>query len=247
MSMPRVVASEVLDHLPAGDPAAQRSRRDLLRVHAAMGTRAIVSREWQALVSPHRASRPLQVLEIGAGDGRMLLGVARMLAPAWPRVHLSLLDHQQLVSDATLAGFTELGWAVRVKAVDVFDWAASPDVAAPSRPSTRWDLVSANLFVHHFQGGPLGALLSAVAAQADRFVACEPRRSLWALAGSRLVGVLGSNAVTREDAVLSVRAGFRGRELTRLWPGPTADWQSREHAAVLFSHCFATCRRELAP
>ena len=60
---------------------------------------------------------------------------------------------------------------------------------------------------------------------------------------SRLVGALGANAVTREDAVLSVRAGFRGAELSALWPGDAAAWQLDEHAAAAFSHVLRAVRR----
>ena len=35
---------------------------------------------------------PLRVLEIGAGDGSLMLGIAQALAPAWPKVELTLLD-----------------------------------------------------------------------------------------------------------------------------------------------------------
>ena len=231
----RVVTVETLDHLAAGDPAARRSRRDLLRVHRAMGTRDIVARGWQALLPSHR-SAPLKVLELGAGDGRLLLGVARALAPAWPPVRLTLFDRQDIVSPATLAAYAELGWAAEVAVADVLDWAA-PNEAAPA-----WDLITTTLFLHHFQGAQLAAVLAAVAARSQRFFACEPRRAWPALAGSHLVGALGANAVTREDAVLSVRAGFRGHELSALWPGGSFAWQCHEHAAGLFSHCFSARR-----
>ncbi|HEU4708590.1 MAG TPA: hypothetical protein VFS17_04690, partial [Methylophilaceae bacterium] len=78
------------------------------------------------------------------------------------------------------------------------------------------------------------------------FVACEPRRSWFALGGSRLVGLLGANDVTREDAVLSVKAGFRERELSSLWPHAGHSWELHECAAGLFSHCFIATRSDRA-
>jgi hypothetical protein len=85
-------------------------------------------------------------------------------------------------------------------------------------------------------------VLKAIAATTDELIACEPRRGWRALAGSHLVGVLGANAVTRTDAVLSVQAGFRERELTALWPR-TSDWSLQEEASGPFSHCFRATRR----
>jgi hypothetical protein len=110
----------------------------------------------------------------------------------------------------------------------------------PDAPQRRWDLVTTSLFLHHFEADELAALLTALAPRADRFFACEPNRAWLAWAGSHLVGVLGANAVTRQDAVLSVRAGFRGQEISAHWP--RGGWQTREYAAGLFSHCFSARR-----
>ncbi|MGZ8982257.1 MAG: class I SAM-dependent methyltransferase, partial [Burkholderiaceae bacterium] len=190
MTLPRVVARETLDHLPVDDPAARRSRRDLVRVHRAMGTRSIVMRGWQSLVSSERAKAPLKILEIGAGDGTLLLGIARSLAPAWPRVQLTLLDRQDIVSAATLEGFSDVGWSAKVEVADVLEWAARDEGRAP-----RWDLITTTLFLHHFESPQLDALLAQVASSANRFFACEPRRAWLALAGSHLIGAIGANAV----------------------------------------------------
>ena len=241
--MARRVAPETLDQLAPADPAAIRSRRDLIRVHRVMGTRAILARGWQDLVSGGVARLPLRILELGAGDGSLLLGVARELAPNWPCVHLTLLDQQDIVSPATLAAYAALGWTVQVQRDDVLAWAARPDEALLGAGLQRWDLISTALFLHHFEGDPLDRLLAAVASRTDRFFAYEPRRSFMSLSGSHLVSLLGANAVTREDAVLSVHAGFRGEEISAIWPRrATSSWNTREFAAGLFSHCFSACR-----
>jgi len=243
--MPRIVAEERLDHLAPEDPAARRSRRDLVRVHRAMGTHSIVSRGWRSLLSPESARAPLRILEIGAGDGSLLLGVARSLAPHLPPVQLTLLDRQDIVSPTTLAGYAELGWSAQVQVADVLTWAAVPN-EAPGTASPRWDLITTTLFLHHFEGGPLDLLLASVASRSDRFFACEPKRAWLPLAGSHLVGAIGANAVTREDAVLSVHAGFRDNEITAAWPRTCGAWHTREFAAGLFSHCFSARRTGIA-
>lgn len=243
--LPRVVADETLDHLPPDAPEAQRSRRDLLRVHRAMGTRSIIAKGWRALLSDRltrpasrqgTAATPLRVLELGAGDGSLLLGLARTLAPGWPPVQLTLLDRQAIVSPATLAAYAALGWQAQVAVADVLDW------AAPSADDTPFDLITTTLFLHHFEGAALQRLLAAVARRTERFFACEPSRGWLALAGSHLIGAIGANAVTREDAVLSVHAGFRGDELCAQWPADASGWHLREYRAGLFSHCFSARR-----
>jgi len=240
--LPRIVADETLDHLAPDDPAAMRSRRDLVRIHHAMRTRSIVARGWRGLVSPERARAPLRILEVGAGDGSLLLGVARSLTPRWPRVELTLLDRQDIVRPGTLAAYAALGWSAQVQVADVLAWEALPGDGLPGTLPPRWDLISATLFLHHFAGGPLERLLAGVASRSERFFACEPRRSWLPLAGSHLVGAIGANAVTREDAVVSVHAGFRDQEIAALWPLGGHDWQLQESAAGIFSHCFSARR-----
>ena len=230
----RVVAPETLDGLSEADPAAQRSRRDLQRVHRAMGTRRILAKALRGWLAPNAEGRPLRVLELGAGDGTLMLGVARALATDASPVELTLLDRQDLVAPGTRRAYAALGWRVVPRVVDVVDWVANG-------ADERWDVIVANLFLHHFEGEALSALLAACGARCDRFFACEPRRARLALGASHLVGFIGANAVTREDAVLSVHAGFRDAELSALWPQASA-WRLEEHPAALFSHCFRATR-----
>jgi hypothetical protein len=248
-TMARRVGAEVLDALAPGEPAAIRSRRDLARIHRAMGTRSILLRALRGWMPAAGSAEVLHVLEIGAGDGRLLLGLARALAPDWPPVALTLLDRQDVVAAATIAEYSRHGWRASARAVDVFDWAApGADPLLSGAGQGRWDLVVANLFLHHFRGPQLAGLLGAVAGRADRFLACEPRRGPLALAASHLVAVLGANAVTRADAVSSVRAGFAGRELLALWPVADRDaWELQEAAARPFSHCLRARRLAAGP
>lgn len=238
--LPRIVQAETLDGLAEDDPDAMRSRRDLRRVHRVMGSCSMLSRILRAWALPR--GRALRVLELGAGDGSLMLRVARALAPRWPRVELTLLDRQALVGPATLRRYASLGWTATTSRTDVLDWAAAEPRADAGGSGPRWDVIVANLFLHHFPERELAGLLRAVAARCDHFVACEPRRARSALVASHLIGAIGANAVTREDAVLSVHAGFRGRELSALWPADGSAWTLRERPAGAFSHCFHAVR-----
>jgi hypothetical protein len=110
MTMSRVVARESFDCLPEDDPSAMRSRRDLRRVHHSMGTRSIVLRALRGMNVQCRDSAPLRLLELGAGDGSLMLGVARAIGDSWPRVALTLLNRQSLIGSATITSYAQLGW-----------------------------------------------------------------------------------------------------------------------------------------
>jgi hypothetical protein len=228
--MRRRVEAETLDHLPEDDPSAIRSRRDLRLINRIMGNAAILD----SLLHSSLARPPSHIAELGAGDGSLLLRLAKRRAREWPGVTLTLVDRQNLLSAPTQAAFADLGWTVHAAAMDVFSW-------LEREKHSRYDAVIANLFVHHFEADALSRLFRAIAQIAECFVACEPRRAPVALLGSHLVGAIGANAVTRRDAVLSVHAGFRDRELSALWPH-NGEWRTSENAARLFSHTFAAVR-----
>jgi hypothetical protein len=229
---PRRVMPEILDQLPAGDPRAIRSRRDLRVVNRIMGSCSLLVRALGSTVPTKR----MRLIELGSGDGTLTLRLARRLARRWPKISIVLLDREPAVSAATLAAFNDLGWSAEVVAADVLDW-------FEETPRDPQSVIFANLFVHHFAGERLTRLLEVAARCSRFFVCCEPRRSKLALAASRLLGLIGCNAVTRHDAVVSVHAGFRDRELSMLWPKDrSVGWRLDEHAAGAFSHLFVAAR-----
>jgi hypothetical protein len=230
---PRRVMPELLDELPASDSRARRSRADLRRINRLMSALTWLKRGL-ALASP---GPPRALVELGAGDGSLALRLARSLAPSWPGLRLTLLDLEPSVSPATADAIRACGWTLDVVAADALDWLAAPHAG-------RVGVVLANLFVHHFAGERLERLLSGIAAAADAFVCVEPRRARLALVGSHLLGLIGCNDVTRHDAVVSVHAGFRDREIGAAWLEACASgWTLHEAAAAPFSHLFVA-RRE---
>ncbi|MDB6016896.1 MAG: class SAM-dependent methyltransferase [Pedosphaera sp.] len=231
--MKRVIEPEWLDDLPPDDPGAVGSRQDLRRLNSLMGH---VTSLRQLLQAAERSQPPRRMIELGAGDGTLMLRLARQLAPKWPGVQVVLVDGKHAVAVETRAGFQDLGWSVEIVTADVFDWLRQP----ATEPA---DAMIANLFLHHFSSPQLSELLHLAADRTRVFVACEPWRSQFALAFSRMLGLIGCNAVTRHDAVVSVRAGFADQELSSLWPA-RPQWQLRERTAGLFTHAFMAERSQ---
>jgi hypothetical protein len=220
----RRVEPELLDSLPHDDAAAMMSRHDLARINKVMRAQRLMAERLRALPQPRT------LVDLGSGDGRFLLGVARRLD--WYKVKAVVLDRQDIVSVKTRRAFNALGWRCEVVTGDVFESLPRIEPGA---------VITANLFLHHFDDAALEKLLRLAAEKCDAFIACEPRRTASALFASKLVGLIGANAVTRHDAVASVRAGFSGRELSQAWPeGP---WLRHEEACFPFSHCFSAMRQ----
>ena len=220
-----MVEPEWLDELPAADQRAVRSRGDLARLNLLMGHAGIMAGLFQQAIGERRGTH---VAELGAGDGSFTQKWIQCLPPELRPARVMLVDRAGLVSQRTREKFAQIGCEVTVRQADVFDWLAAAEPA---------EVIGANLFLHHFAEPDLVRLLGQVALHCQCFIACEPRRSLTSLAASRLLGLIGCNGVTRHDAVISVRAGFSGQELSQRWPrnGP---WVVTERKAGLFSHAF---------
>jgi hypothetical protein len=224
MSFPRRLETELLDVLPADDPAAMRSRRDLKFLNAVMLHPAIMARRMRR----HAVHAPRRIIELGAGDGSLMLRLGRRLARHWPGVSTILVDRQDIVPHETRQAISSLGWREERVTQDVFDYLATAEPA---------DIIVANLFLHHFQPKQLADIFTRCAKLAPILIALEPRRARLPLLGSRLIGLLGCNHVSRHDAVASVRAGFRDRELSQLWPHQPG-WNFDEGSVGLWTHCF---------
>jgi SAM-dependent methyltransferase len=225
----RVLEPETLDHLAPDDPRAVRSRRDLVRINAIMGARRVLRRAI-GRACPAFGARPLRVVEIGCGDGLLLLDLARRMPAGAAPVELVLLDRAPIVEPATLAAYAAAGWRAAPRTADAMDWADGGPV----------DLVVANLFLHHLEPDALARLFADAARRGTAIAAVEPRRSRFALLFAHLVAFVGANDVTRRDAVLSVRAGFRGAELASLWPAAEPRrYRLDEREDGPFSHAFA--------
>lgn len=218
----RRVDPEWLDELPADDPRAVRSRHDLRVMNRIMRHAATI----RGFLIRHLKTDAPTLVELGAGDGTLLLD-------ALPKTHsagrIVFVDRQPVVSAGTIARYAARGFAASLETADVFDWLGTK--------GSTCDAIVANLFLHHFESPRLVELLALASRRTKLFVACEPRRARLPLAGSRMLGLIGCNDVTRHDAHVSVRAGFIGSELSQLWPAG-AEWRLEERKAGLFSHLF---------
>jgi hypothetical protein len=135
MTFPRRLETELLDVLPADDPAAVRSRRDLRRLNEVMLHPAIMARR----MLRHSVDAPRRIIELGAGDGSLMLRLSRRLARHWSGVATILVDRQDIVTHETRQAISNLGWRENLVAQDVFEYLA---IAEPA------DIIIANLFLH---------------------------------------------------------------------------------------------------
>jgi hypothetical protein len=231
MPQARCVKPELLDALPPIDPLAQGSRRDLVLLNKLMGHAGLLRQTWHEAEAESWAE---QIVDLGSGDGMLALSLVRKIAHGSILKRVVLVDRQPIISEASRKAFLELGLELEIVEANVFDWLGH-------EPLTAHTFTTANLFLHHFEPKLLRGLLDLIASTTNAFAACEPRRSALPLLASKMIGLIGCNAVTRHDALISVQAGFITDELSRIWPAG-GEWHCIEREAGLFTHLFLATR-----
>jgi len=176
------------------------------------------------------ARRDLRRVNTLMGNARH---IAAALRPHW-REGMRIADLGAGDGSLMLAVQQRLPGEVNAIPVDKADGIDVLDFLRKAGP--QLDAIVCNLFLHHLDADLLSDVLALAAERAPLFVACEPRRARIALQASRMLWVLGCNEVTRHDAVVSVRAGFTGKELSAAWP--PGDWELEERVAWPFTHLF---------
>jgi len=203
LPMDRVVIPELLDSLPADDPSAVRSRRDLSRINAMMGNLRWLRRS----IATAGLGPDAHVVEVGAGDGAL----ANALAGDGFKV--TAIDLSPPPADLQ----KDVTW-IRG---DLFE----------ELPRLSGDVLVGNLFWHHF-GDELLADLGAEVGKFRVVLAAEPMRARFPqVLGVLLVPFI--NKVTRHDMFVSIRAGFKPGELPALWQLNSGQWQLEEATGVL--------------
>jgi len=228
--MKRQVRPELLDTLSPEDPQAVRSRRDLRRINWWMRNHTIMAQ----VLRENLSSTPGKITELGAGDGNFMLRLAKKLSAYWREVNVRLLDQQNNFSPETLTAFAALEWRAETIVADATRW---------TPPADRDAVIVANLFLHHFEDSQLSGLLQKISQNTNLFVAVDPHRFAAPALVGQLLWLIGCNHVTRHDAVVSIRAGFFGQEISALWPAKS-NWELTERRAGWFSHLFIARRRQ---
>ncbi|MDF3057455.1 MAG: hypothetical protein K0R17_1670 [Rariglobus sp.] len=185
----RFVQPEILDRLPDDAPAAQRSRRDLRMINRLLG-----NERWFRRVLAPRLRRGERLLEVGAGDG--MLGLGLMEAGLGTVAGLDLVRRP--------ASWPERAPWFQTSVFQFMSW-------------TDYPVVIGNLIFHHFDADELAVLGAQLNRGARLIVVSEPLRSPHAARlFSLLCPLMRADPVTRHDGRVSIEAGFRGGELPAL-------------------------------
>lgn len=197
--MRRVVLPEKLDALPEDDPGAVANRKDLRKINFLMGNFRWLRSRLLALVEGGG-----EVSEWAAGDGSFGISLAR-ISPTLAIRGVDLCRRSEEWPSGWSWQQTNL---LEMKELDVSE------------------IVIGNFILHQFEDAQLAKLGVLLNARARLLIFNETSRSQAAIYLARMTGWLfRMHAVTKHDAEVSVRAGFRGEELPQKLGLTTGEWR----------------------
>lgn len=218
----RRLTPEILDELPADNPEAIRSRRDLRLINSLMGNYRMIRRAILA------QSEMTHWVELGAGAGS--------LADSFDSE-----SRQKFKVCGVDLGPRPENWPNHWNWYqgDLFAFLEGEKKDSGS-PECRG--VIANLFLHHFSDDQLIRLGKILRQNYSRILAVEPvRRRRHCRMGALLHPFV--NRVTRHDMRVSIEAGFRGGELAAILIGGDDEWDFRLRETWIGSHFLSAERR----
>lgn len=163
--MRRQIEAELLDDLPSTDSRAVRSRADLRLLNRIMGHARILTNVLRRQLGRRPVqTKPFEWIELGGGDGTLLLDLARR----W-----SVLGRDRPGHAGRPAGHRRRKYPPQLPGARL---------AARMRDGRRFhlgragddDLRDPNLFLHHFPEGSLAHLLRCVAKRTNLLLPANP-------------------------------------------------------------------------
>jgi len=204
--MRRIVSREMLDD-DLGDPGdVEASLLDLWRLNRRFGGVSGSLKLFDRFFA-RTGARPVRILDAGAGDGRLAGWLQPELARRGFETHFCALDRR----------ISHLSY-----------WRPSPDplerVAANAAelpfPDGTFDVVMCNLFVHHFSGAALHALLQEMVRVVREAVLVNDLERRWPpYLFIRYAPFVAHSTLTRPDGAASVLQAYTRGEFATLATG----------------------------
>jgi 2-polyprenyl-3-methyl-5-hydroxy-6-metoxy-1,4-benzoquinol methylase len=179
--------------------------KGLARVHRLTGTS---SRLWKCIRQHRNEARKFVVMDVGCGDGLLLLQLYSLASNEGIELELHACDFSQRAIEMAQEAANSKGIRLSTHQVDI------TQDALP----VRADLVICSLFLHHFEDQQVIGILKKLRAAAGHLLLVEDllRSKLGYLLCWIGVHALTRSRIVHVDGLLSVRAGFTKPEISQL-------------------------------
>lgn len=204
---PRSALREIIDR--PDNPAAdlRHTLGDIRAANRLFGGRRALLNALRPFLVEADPGHPLAVLDVGTGSADLPVAMACLAQRLGRRIRVTAIDRDPSIA-AIAARATRDRQEIQVVRADAF---------APPFPRRSFDLVTASLFLHHFEHEQVVLLLREFSELARRAVVVNDlrRHRLPWIAIYLLARVMRCHPMFAHDAPLSVLRGFTADELRR--------------------------------
>lgn len=223
--MKRESRNEIMDDLSIGGETIELALKELKLINTYLGGNSTTKSGLKTLTK-RSINSELTILDAGAGASDILHGFKKKI----DRVRIISLD-----ANLAVCNF--------VKKSDSQSIVVCGDTKALPIKNDSVDIVHSSLFLHHFDEENISVIIQLFSSVAKhRIIINDLRRSHFALMGIKILTSLFSKSkMVKNDAPLSVRRGFKKKELIRIFDRLnlnytiTRKWAFRWLIVVFFS------------
>jgi hypothetical protein len=215
--------SEFLDSPDANPRLVEEGYQFMKVVNCIGGGTRVVRRFLARELSQSTHGEPLTVLDIGAGDCDIPLAVARWADRRGYKIQFTCLDHDpKAVELAERAVAQRVGWglphqpgfggasptlrAIRTVQADIFTY----------QPAEKFDYAMGSMTFHHFTDDQIDQLIAHLRGFVRKALLINDLHRCLANYMACFLLALPVDREIRHDGLLSIRRGFKPRELERL-------------------------------
>ncbi len=202
----RARGSEFLDRPDADPRLVQQSYKFMKVVNRIGGGIRVVRKFLEQELSRSAGANAATVLDIGAGDCDIPLAVTRWADQRGYRVRFTCLDHDPKAVELARNRISHCRCrTIEAVQADAFTY----------QPAEKFDYAMGSMTFHHFTDNEIDALITHLRGFVRKAVLINDLYRCWPNYVVCFLLVLPLDREIRHDALLSIRRGFKPRELVR--------------------------------
>jgi hypothetical protein len=227
----RASETELLDRPDCDPPLAEKSYRFMRFVNRIGGGTRVVRHFLEEEMPKTPVQSPVRILDLGSGTCDIPLAITRWAVKRGYPIEFTCIEHNTQGLELARQALGRSGCrTIELTAGDLFTY----------QPRHEYDYAVGSMVLHHFSMQEISRLITHLRGFVRKAMLINDlQRCLFNYAVCRAL-TLGSDPVVRHDALLSVRRGFRPRELSEFLetcePASTVSmaWFCRVAAVVRF-------------
>jgi 2-polyprenyl-3-methyl-5-hydroxy-6-metoxy-1,4-benzoquinol methylase len=206
----RATQPEFLDSKDCDTQLAYSSYRLMKWVNRFGGGTKAVENYLATEISHNGDSRSVRILDIGSGTCDIPLAILKWARNKSQKIEFTCLEINETALKIATENIKRSGFdAIELKDESIFEFDCRQD----------FDYIVGSMFFHHFQNERILNLIKKLRSYMVKSILINDlRRNLMSYAGCRIMACLFSKGL-RHDVLLSIRKGFKSKELSRLLGG----------------------------